>query len=84
MANKRSKAGTNIEKVKQQNAQSAQGNFGTEFASETDAQQVRQQNAKSAGAQGNFGAEFGSETDAQQVRQQNQKAEANKSKNAGQ
>ncbi len=42
-------AGTNVQKVKQQNqqAQQGQGQFGTEFASETDAQQVRQQNQKS-------------------------------------
>ncbi len=40
-------AGTNIQHVKQQNAQAAQGGqgqYGTEFASETDAQHVRQQN----------------------------------------
>ncbi|WP_102028918.1 gamma-type small acid-soluble spore protein [Salirhabdus sp. Marseille-P4669] len=42
-------SGTNINHVKQQNAQAAQGQgqFGTEFASETDAQQVRKQNQKS-------------------------------------
>ncbi len=42
-------AGTNINHVKQQNAQAAQGQgqFGTEFGSETDAQQVRKQNQKS-------------------------------------
>ncbi|MBM7572469.1 gamma-type small acid-soluble spore protein [Aquibacillus albus] len=42
-------AGTNVQKVKQQNQKAAQGQgqFGTEFASETDAQQVRQQNQKS-------------------------------------
>jgi small acid-soluble spore protein E (minor gamma-type SASP) len=42
-----SQAGTNIQQVRQQNAQSAQGGqgqFGTEFASETNAQEVRQQN----------------------------------------
>ncbi|MCM3164955.1 gamma-type small acid-soluble spore protein [Metabacillus litoralis] len=43
-------SGTNIQHVKQQNAQSAQGGqagagqFGTEFASETNVQQVKQQN----------------------------------------
>ena len=36
----------------------------------TNIQQVRQQNAASAGA-GQFGTEFASETDVQQVRQQN-------------
>ncbi len=44
-------AGTNIQQVKQQNQQAAQGQsqgqFGTEFASETDAQQVKQQNQQS-------------------------------------
>jgi small acid-soluble spore protein E (minor gamma-type SASP) len=40
-------AGTNVQEVRQQNAQSAQaGQFGTEFAAETNAQQVRQQNAQ--------------------------------------
>jgi small acid-soluble spore protein E (minor gamma-type SASP) len=52
MANnpKRSAAGTNVEQVKKQNQQAAQGQqgqFGTEFASETDAQEVRNQNQKS-------------------------------------
>lgn len=36
---------TNVQNVKKQNQQSAQG-YGTEFASETNAQQVRQQNQK--------------------------------------
>lgn len=46
MAKRNSQSGTNIQNVRQQNAKSAQGsgNFGTEFASETDAQQVKQQN----------------------------------------
>ncbi|RAS82961.1 gamma-type small acid-soluble spore protein [Priestia endophytica] len=44
-------AGTNVQHVKQQNAQSQnaqanQGQFGTEFASETDVQHVKQQNAQ--------------------------------------
>ncbi|MEQ6389837.1 gamma-type small acid-soluble spore protein [Bacillaceae bacterium S4-13-58] len=52
MANQKqqTQAGTNIQKVKQQNQKAAQGQqagqFGTEFASETDAQQVRKQNQK--------------------------------------
>jgi small acid-soluble spore protein E (minor gamma-type SASP) len=52
MANQPNKtaAGTNIQKVKQQNAQSAQagaaGQFGTEFAAETNVQEVQQQNAQ--------------------------------------
>nr|WP_235816563.1 gamma-type small acid-soluble spore protein [Bacillus massilionigeriensis] len=51
----------------------------------TNIQQVRQQNAQSAGAgsQGQFGTEFASETNAQQVRQQNQQAEARKNQNSG-
>ncbi|MDR6998981.1 gamma-type small acid-soluble spore protein [Neobacillus niacini] len=92
-ANKTS-AGTNIQEVRQQNAQSqgagAAGAFGTEFASETNAQEVRQQNAKAAranagaGAAGAFGTEFASETNAAEVRKQNQSAEARKNQNAGQ
>lgn len=50
MAKKFQQSGTNIQQVRQQNAQSANagaaGSFGTEFASETNAQQVRQQNAQ--------------------------------------
>ncbi|MFZ7944733.1 MULTISPECIES: gamma-type small acid-soluble spore protein [Bacillaceae] len=82
-------AGTNIQEVRQQNAQAgagAAGQFGTEFASETNAAEVRKQNAQSAkgGSQGQFGTEFGSETNAQEVRKQNQAAEARKNQNAGQ
>lgn len=46
---KKSKAGTDVKKVKQQNQQSAQGQnqYGTEFAEETDIQQVRKQNQQS-------------------------------------
>ncbi len=42
-------AGTNVQKVKQQNQQAAQGQgqYGTEFASETNAQEVRKQNQQS-------------------------------------
>jgi small acid-soluble spore protein E (minor gamma-type SASP) len=101
MANRPNKtqAGTNIEQVRQQNAQSAQGGqFGTEFASETNAAEVRRQNAQSAqggasqagmtktSGQGQYATEFGleSQTNAQEVRQQNQQAEARKSQNSGQ
>ncbi|AZU60976.1 gamma-type small acid-soluble spore protein [Neobacillus mesonae] len=85
-------AGTNIQEVRQQNASAgagAAGQFGTEFASETNAAEVRQQNARSAqagggaGAAGQFGTEFGSETNASEVRQQNQQAESKKNQNAG-
>ncbi|CAM4232397.1 gamma-type small acid-soluble spore protein [Lederbergia lenta] len=60
----KTQSGTNIEEVRQQNAQSAggagaQGNFGAEFGSETDAQQVKKQNqqaeSKKAKNSGNFG-----------------------------
>lgn len=50
MANKKTAAGTNVQKVKKQNQQSSQaqpGQFGTEFAEETDAQEVKQQNKQS-------------------------------------
>ncbi|TMN22854.1 gamma-type small acid-soluble spore protein [Lentibacillus cibarius] len=42
-------AGTNVQQVKQQNQQAAQGQsqYGTEFASETNAQEVKKQNQKS-------------------------------------
>jgi small acid-soluble spore protein E (minor gamma-type SASP) len=49
----KTKAGTDIQQVRQQNAQSQQGiqaqnqQFGAEFGSTTDVQQVRKQNAKS-------------------------------------
>ncbi|MEH6949228.1 gamma-type small acid-soluble spore protein [Bacillus sp. JJ634] len=42
---KKTQTGTNVAKVKQQNASA--GQFGTEFASETNAQEVRQQNQQS-------------------------------------
>ena len=39
---------TNVQKVRKQNAASAQGNsYETEFASETNVEEVRQQNAQS-------------------------------------
>lgn len=51
----------------------------------TNIQEVRQQNAQTAGqaGQGQFGTEFASETNAQEVRQQNQQAEARKAQNSG-
>jgi small acid-soluble spore protein E (minor gamma-type SASP) len=76
--NNKTQAGTNF-----QSAQGGQSQFGTEFASETNVQKVKQQNAQSAqGGQGQFGTEFASETNAQEVRRQNQQAEANKNKNS--
>ncbi|ENQ3107672.1 gamma-type small acid-soluble spore protein [Bacillus cereus] len=65
--------------------------FGTEFASETNAQEVRQQNAQaeakksqasSANAQSagaSYGTEFATETNVQAVKQQNAKSAAKKS-----
>jgi len=50
-------------------------------ASATNAQHVRQQNAKSAQGQsqaGQFGTEFASETNTQHVKQQNQKSQQRK------
>ncbi len=49
---KKTKAGTNVEHVKQQNQQAAQGQqgqgqYGTEFASETNVQEVKKKNQKS-------------------------------------
>lgn len=49
---KKSKAGTDVQQVQKQNQaaatnQAAAGQFTTEFANETDAQSVRQQNQKS-------------------------------------
>jgi small acid-soluble spore protein E (minor gamma-type SASP) len=92
-------AGTNIQEVRQQNAQAqggqgSAGQFGTEFASQTDAAEVRRQNQQSqsgqgsagaAGSAGQFGTEFASQTDAAQVRKQNQQSQANKGQgNSGQ
>jgi small acid-soluble spore protein E (minor gamma-type SASP) len=58
----KSQAGTNIQEVRQQNAQAgagAAGAFGTEFASETNAAEVKKQNQQSQAnknaGQGNFG-----------------------------
>lgn len=47
-----SQAGTNIQQVRQQNAQSAKGQYGTEFASETNAQEVRKQNQQAEARKG--------------------------------
>lgn len=88
-------AGTNIQEVRQKNAQSqsasgSAGQFGTEFASMTNAAEVKKQNAQSAsaqssqGSQGSFGTEFASETSAAEVRQQNQQSQARKNQGSGQ
>ncbi len=44
---KKSKAGTNVQQVKKQNQMAQQGQYETEFASETDAQEVRRKNQQS-------------------------------------
>nr|WP_077620864.1 gamma-type small acid-soluble spore protein [Bacillus sinesaloumensis] len=49
----KTQSGTNVQQVRQQNAQSqGQGQFGTEFASETNAQEVRRQNQQSQSNKG--------------------------------
>lgn len=81
---KKTQAGTNIGKVQQQNASA--GQYGTEFASETDAQEVRRQNAASAAGQasqaGQYGTEFASETDVQEVKRQNQQSQGKAQSNS--
>ncbi len=61
MAKKPNQSETNVQKVRQQNAQSAgaQGQFDTEFASETDAQQVRQKNQQAEARKGQNAGNFG-------------------------
>ncbi|RWR11221.1 gamma-type small acid-soluble spore protein [Siminovitchia fortis] len=61
MAKKPNQSETNVQKVRQQNAQSAgaQGQFGTEFASETDAQNVRQKNQQAEARKGQNAGNFG-------------------------
>jgi small acid-soluble spore protein E (minor gamma-type SASP) len=76
----KTQAGTNIQEVRQQNAQSAQaGQFGTEFASEFASSKA----AQASQSAGQFGTEFASETNAAEVKQQNQQAEARKNQNVG-
>lgn len=61
----KSQSGTNIQQVRQQNAQSAQGGsgqFGTEFASETNAQEVRQQNQQSEANKAKNSGQFGNQS----------------------
>ncbi|WP_416825605.1 gamma-type small acid-soluble spore protein [Ectobacillus polymachus] len=79
-------AGTDIQQVRKQNAQSAQGTYATEFASETNVQEVKQQNAQSAQAKSgsqSYLTEFAPETatNVQEVKQQNAQAESRKSQN---
>ena len=54
-------SGTNIQQVRQQNAQSSsgQGQFGTEFASETDVQEVRKRNQQAEANKMKNSGQFG-------------------------
>jgi len=68
VAKKQNQSETNIQKVRQQNAQSAQGQsagaqgqFGTEFASETDAQHVRQKNQQAEARKGQNAGQSGNQ-----------------------
>lgn len=65
--------------------QSANANFGTEFATETNVQAVKQQNAQSeakkaqaSSASAGYATEFATETNVQAVKQQNAKSAAKK------
>lgn len=58
----KSQSGTNIQQVRQQNAQSAQGGqgqFGTEFGSETNAQEVKKQNQQAESKKSQNSGQFG-------------------------
>ena len=55
-------SGTNIQQVRQQNAASAgAGQFGTEFASETDVQEVRQRNQQAEANKAKNSGQFGTD-----------------------
>lgn len=59
----KSQSGTNIQEVRQQNAQSAsgaQGQYGTEFASETNAQEVKKQNQQAEARKSKNSGQYGS------------------------
>lgn len=61
----KTQSGTNVQHVRQQNAQSAQGGagqFGAEFASETNAQEVRQQNQQAEAKKGQNSGQFGQQS----------------------
>ncbi|HDR7695983.1 gamma-type small acid-soluble spore protein [Bacillus sp. CH_48] len=83
-------SGASIQSTKQQNA-----GYGTEFATETNVNQVKQQNAQSAAkksqaasagvqnANAGYGTEFATETNVNQVKQQNAQSAAKKSQAVG-
>ena len=55
-------SGTNIQHVRQQNAQASgagQGQYGTEFASETDVQEVKQRNAQAEANKAKNSGQYG-------------------------
>ena len=53
-------SGTNIQQVRQQNAQSAgAGQYGTEFASETDVQEVKQRNQQAEANKAKNSGQYG-------------------------
>ncbi|WP_141540365.1 gamma-type small acid-soluble spore protein [Bacillus cereus] len=74
--------------------QSTNANYGTEFATETNVQAVKQQNAQSAAkkaqsssagvqsANSSYGTEFATDTDVQAVKQQNAKSAAKKAQSS--
>ncbi|WP_163100638.1 gamma-type small acid-soluble spore protein [Peribacillus alkalitolerans] len=66
--NNPTQAGTNVQKVKQQNAASASaaGQFGTEFASETDVQAVKQANQQAEARKSQASGQFGAQSNQQQ------------------
>ncbi|MGN1400058.1 MAG: gamma-type small acid-soluble spore protein [Bacillus sp. (in: firmicutes)] len=57
--NKQTQSGTSIQHVKQQNANANSGQYGTEFASQTDVQQVRKQNQQSASKSSQASGQYG-------------------------
>lgn len=60
MAKRQTQSGTNIQQVRQQNAQSAgAGQYGTEFASETDVQEVKQRNQQAEANKAKNSGQFG-------------------------
>ena len=62
MANRQTQSGTNIQQVRQQNSQSAgAGQFGTEFASETDVQEVKERNARAEANKAKNSGQYGNQ-----------------------
>lgn len=58
--NNKTQAGTNIQQVKQQNANaSSSGQYGTEFSSQTDVAQVKKLNQQSAAKKSQASGSYG-------------------------